>query len=102
MHGFLIYYLNRCFFSDFGIVLGCRIYVKEILNKAVAEKEGGLREGDVLLNINNSTTENLNLKEARKLIESTKERLQLLVQRSNPGSPAISPCYSFKGLFYFT
>ena len=71
--------------------------MKEIGNKCISEKEGGLREGDVLLNINSNSCDNLTLKEARKLIESTKERLQLLVQRNHSISPAISPTFNFKG-----
>ncbi|XP_076054109.1 zonula occludens-like protein polychaetoid isoform X19 [Oratosquilla oratoria] len=70
--------------DDFGIVLGCRIYVKEILNKTLAEKDGGLREGDILLRINSSSTENLTLKEAKKLVDGTKEKLQLMVKRDPP------------------
>jgi tight junction protein 1 len=29
--------------DDFGIVLGCRFYIKEILNPKLAEKEPGLK-----------------------------------------------------------
>lgn len=35
--------------SDFGIVLGCKIYVKEITNRsAVNEKDVTLQEGDII------------------------------------------------------
>ncbi|XP_023220297.1 tight junction protein ZO-1-like [Centruroides sculpturatus] len=67
--------------EDFGIVLGCRIYVKEITNRSLMEKEGGVREGDVIVKINATSTDAMSLKEARKLIENSKERLQLIVRR---------------------
>ncbi len=35
--------------TDFGIVLGCKIYVKEITNRsAVNEKDVSLQEGDII------------------------------------------------------
>ncbi|XP_067132749.1 tight junction protein ZO-1-like [Centruroides vittatus] len=67
--------------DDFGIILGCRIYVKEITNRSLMEKEGGVREGDVIVKINATSTDAMSLKEARKLIENSKERLQLIVRR---------------------
>lgn len=82
---------------DFGIVLGCRIYVKEISNKASVEKDGNLKEGDVLLRINSTSTENMTLKEARKVLESTKERLQLLVRRDPPPPMMAPPDHTVKG-----
>lgn len=45
-----------------------------------------LQEGDVLLKINNHTTDGMSLKEARKLIESSKEKLNLVVRRDTPRS----------------
>ena len=73
-------------------MLGCRIYVKEILNRTIADRDGGLKEGDVLLKINSTSTDNLSMKEARKLVDGTKERLQLLVRRENASySPRMSP-----------
>ena len=35
--------------DDFGIVLGCKIYIKEISNKNFIDKEASLQEGDVTL-----------------------------------------------------
>ncbi|EEC09898.1 tight junction protein tama, putative [Ixodes scapularis] len=72
--------------DDYGIVLGCRIYVKEVSNKSVAEKDGGVQEGDVVLKINGSPAEGLTLKEARKLLEGSKERLQLVLRREGRSS----------------
>ncbi|XP_042862802.1 tight junction protein ZO-1-like isoform X13 [Penaeus japonicus] len=84
--------------DDFGIVLGCRIYVKEISNKASVEKDGSLKEGDTLLRINSTSTENMTLKEARKILESTKERLQLLVRRDPPPPMMAPPDHTVKDI----
>lgn len=83
--------------TDFGIVLGCRIYVKEITSKVTVEKEGSLKEGDVVLRINSNSTDNLTLKEAKKLLESTKERLSLVVRRDPPPSMLAPPDFTVKG-----
>ncbi|XP_059472548.1 tight junction protein ZO-1 isoform X4 [Neocloeon triangulifer] len=64
--------------DDFGLVLGCRLFVKEVGSRC---REAGLREGDILLSINALPTENMTLKEAKKLMDSTKERLNLVVRR---------------------
>lgn len=78
--------------DDFGIVLGCRIFVKEVCSRSVAERDGTLQEGDVVLKINNTSVEGLSLKEARKLLEASKERLQLVLQREDVyGSSKASP-----------
>lgn len=80
--------------ADFGLVLGCKIYVREVAtNRATLDGVGGkdsggtLQEGDILLKINNHTTEGLSLKEARKLIEASKEKLNLVIRREHkPGN----------------
>ncbi|XP_065220947.1 tight junction protein ZO-2 isoform X3 [Planococcus citri] len=74
--------------DDFGIILGNRIYIKEIGNTKIETNAGPtLQEGDVILKINNQPAENLSLKEARKLIESSKEKLHLTVRREARTSP---------------
>lgn len=56
--------------------------MREVASRALENKEGGgLQEGDVLLKINNHTTDGMTLKEARKLIEASKEKLNLVVRR---------------------
>lgn len=63
---------------DFGIVLGSRIFIKE----GTKGGDNSLQEGDVLLKINNhSITDGMTLKEARRLIESVKDKLSLTVRR---------------------
>jgi C-terminal processing protease CtpA/Prc len=47
------------------VVLGCKIYIKEITGRTVADKDGSLQEGDLISKINGSSIEGLSLKEAR-------------------------------------
>ena len=104
------------FFTEFGIVLGCRLYIKEITGNSLAAQDGGLKEGDtilkvtvqgcriisadsntfclfdhfdffvtdnttlnVLFQVNNHPIENLSLNEAKKQVEKSKEKLQLVI-----------------------
>ncbi|XP_076308955.1 tight junction protein ZO-3-like isoform X1 [Tachypleus tridentatus] len=69
--------------EDFGIVLGCKIYIKELTKRLPAGKDGFLQEGDVLIKINNNSTEQLSIKEAKKLIDSAKEKLHLVLKRES-------------------
>lgn len=63
---------------DFGIVLGSRIFIKE----GTKAGDNSIQEGDVLLKINNhSVVDGMTLKEARRLIESAKDKLSLTVRR---------------------
>ena len=36
---------------EFGVVLGARLYIKEILGNSLAAQEGGLKEGDQILKV---------------------------------------------------
>ncbi len=38
-------------FAEFGIVLGCRLYIKEITGNSLAAQDGGLKEGDTILKV---------------------------------------------------
>ena len=67
--------------EDFGVVLGCKIYIKEITGRSVADKDGILEEGDLVSKINNTSLDGLTLKEARKIIETSKDKLELVVQK---------------------
>merc|ERR1719410_1580761 len=67
--------------EDFGIVLGCKIYIKEITNRSVADKDGSLQDGDIVQRINNINLDGLSFKEAKKLLEAAKDRLDLTVKR---------------------
>lgn len=71
--------------DDFGIVVGCRLFVKEISSKAREQLSANgytLQEGDIITRLHNtSTNDAMSLKEARKIIDSCKERLNLIVIR---------------------
>lgn len=71
--------------DDFGIVLGCRLFIKEISSKARDQLVANgytLQEGDVVTRIHNTNTNDaMSIKEARKIIDSCKERLNLVVLR---------------------
>lgn len=71
--------------DDFGIVLGCRLFIKEISAKARDQLVANgytLQEGDIVTRIHNTNTNDaMGLKEARKIIEGCKERLNLVVLR---------------------
>lgn len=84
------------------MVLGCKIYVREVAaNRATLDggKDSGgvLQEGDILLKINNHSTEGLTLKEARKLIEASKEKLNLVVRREHRSSSSVESTAVPKG-----
>lgn len=73
--------------DDFGLVLGCKIYVKEILGHTLADKDINLSEGDLINNINGISLDGMNLKEARKLLETVKERLELVITKTVNSKP---------------
>ncbi|XP_023034068.1 tight junction protein ZO-2 isoform X12 [Drosophila willistoni] len=71
--------------DDYGIVLGCRLFVKEISSKAREQLSANgysLQEGDVITRIHNTNcADTMSLKEAKKIIDGCKERLNLVVLR---------------------
>jgi tight junction protein 1 len=71
--------------DDFGIVLGCRLYVREVTREGT-----GARPGDLVTRIAGLQTDNMSLKEARKLMEQSKDRLSIVVSRE-PGPGAADP-----------
>uniref|UniRef100_A0A0N5A4W5 Tight junction protein ZO-1 n=1 Tax=Parastrongyloides trichosuri TaxID=131310 RepID=A0A0N5A4W5_PARTI len=74
--------------DDFGIVLGCKYYIKEITNPKLAEKDPGLKEGDFVLRINGQSLDDVSMEEATKWLQKSKEKLSLVVQRDvKRGSP---------------
>lgn len=64
---------------------GCKIYIKEIGGKSLADKEGSLKQGDLVLKINGTSLEGLTLKDARKVVEAAKEKLEFVVRRPDAG-----------------
>lgn len=67
--------------EDYGIQLGCKFYIKKLSLRNLVEKEINLKEGDLVLKINNASVDNLSLKEIRKLLENSKEKLNLVIKR---------------------
>ncbi|XP_048030754.1 tight junction protein ZO-2a isoform X2 [Megalobrama amblycephala] len=67
--------------DEYGLRLGSQLFIKEMTSTGLASKEGKLQEGDIILKINGTVTENLSLSDAGKLIEKSRGKLQLMVQR---------------------
>uniref|UniRef100_A0A3B4ZG02 Tight junction protein ZO-2-like n=1 Tax=Stegastes partitus TaxID=144197 RepID=A0A3B4ZG02_9TELE len=67
--------------SEYGLRLGSQLFIKEMTSTGLASRDGNLQEGDIILKINGTVTENLSLSDAGKLIEKSRGKLQLVVQR---------------------
>uniref|UniRef100_A0A665VTQ3 Tight junction protein 2b (zona occludens 2) n=1 Tax=Echeneis naucrates TaxID=173247 RepID=A0A665VTQ3_ECHNA len=67
--------------EEYGLRLGSQIFIKQMTTTGLAAKDGNLQEGDIILKINGTVTENLSLHDAGKLIERSRGKLQLVVQR---------------------
>uniref|UniRef100_A0A336ME51 CSON015359 protein n=1 Tax=Culicoides sonorensis TaxID=179676 RepID=A0A336ME51_CULSO len=91
--------------DDFGIVLGCKLFVKEISSKTKEQLSANgytLQEGDVITRIHNANcNDSMSIKEAKKVIDSCKDRLTISVVRGdvtttnlNSNSGMQSPAYS--------
>uniref|UniRef100_A0A8D0AGB6 Tight junction protein 2a (zona occludens 2) n=1 Tax=Sander lucioperca TaxID=283035 RepID=A0A8D0AGB6_SANLU len=68
-------------FPEYGLRLGSQLFIKEMTSTGLASRDGNLQEGDIILKINGTVTENLSLSDAGKLIEKSRGKLQLVVQR---------------------
>uniref|UniRef100_A0A8C6WZS3 Tight junction protein 2a (zona occludens 2) n=1 Tax=Neogobius melanostomus TaxID=47308 RepID=A0A8C6WZS3_9GOBI len=66
---------------EYGLRLGSQLFIKEMSSTGLARRDGNLQEGDIILKINGTATENLSLSDAGKLIEKSRGKLQLVVQR---------------------
>ncbi|XP_031426434.1 tight junction protein ZO-2 isoform X3 [Clupea harengus] len=67
--------------EEYGLRLGSQIFIKEMTSTGLASRDGNLQEGDIILKINGTVTENLSLNDAGKLIEKSRGKLELVVQR---------------------
>ncbi|KAM9840880.1 tight junction protein ZO-2a [Aulostomus maculatus] len=67
--------------EEYGLRLGSQLFIKEMTSTGLASRDGNLQEGDIILKINGTVTENLSLTDAGKLIEKSRGKLQLVVQR---------------------
>uniref|UniRef100_A0A6I8NEL8 Tight junction protein 2 n=1 Tax=Ornithorhynchus anatinus TaxID=9258 RepID=A0A6I8NEL8_ORNAN len=69
--------------EEYGLRLGSQIFIKEMTRTGLATKDGNLHKGDIILKINGTVTENMSLTDARKLIEKSRGKLQLVVLRDS-------------------
>ena len=46
-----ISWLYHKLFLEYGIILGCKFYVKEIVNNSLAAFDGAIKEGDTILKV---------------------------------------------------
>ncbi|XP_033845688.1 tight junction protein ZO-1 isoform X3 [Periophthalmus magnuspinnatus] len=69
--------------AEYGLRLASHIFVKDISPESLAARDGHIQEGDVVLKINGTVTENLSLIDAKKLIERSKGKLKMVVQRDD-------------------
>ncbi|KAF5291383.1 hypothetical protein FQR65_LT01693 [Abscondita terminalis] len=80
--------------EDFGIVIGCKLFVKEISSKTkeqLLSTSQTLNEGDFITKFNNTNCNDImSLKEAKKIIDSSKDKLHLTVIRELNGGSNIS------------
>ncbi|XP_075431960.1 tight junction protein 1 isoform X7 [Ascaphus truei] len=67
--------------EEYGLRLASHIFVKEISQDSLAARDGNIQEGDVVLKINGTVTENMSLSDAKTLIERSKGKLKMIVQR---------------------
>ncbi|KAJ8981906.1 hypothetical protein NQ317_007298 [Molorchus minor] len=72
-------------FADFGIVLGCKLFIKDISSKArdqLINTNQTVEIGDFVTKLNNTNCNDMmSLKEAKKIIDSTKDKLHITVSR---------------------
>ncbi|CAB1339540.1 unnamed protein product [Coregonus sp. 'balchen'] len=69
--------------EEYGLRLASHIFVKDISPESLAARDGNIQEGDVVLKINGTVTENLSLIDAKKLIERSKGKLKMVVQKDD-------------------
>uniref|UniRef100_A0A2K5IYP9 Tight junction protein 3 n=1 Tax=Colobus angolensis palliatus TaxID=336983 RepID=A0A2K5IYP9_COLAP len=67
--------------EEFGVKLGSQIFIKHITDSGLAARHRGLHEGDLILQINGVSSQNLSLSDTRRLIEKSEGKLSLLVLR---------------------
>ncbi|KAH1016905.1 hypothetical protein HUJ04_008059 [Dendroctonus ponderosae] len=77
--------------EDFGIVLGCKLFIKEISSKTrdqLLNTNQSLDVGSFVTKINNANCNDvMSLKEAKKIIDSCKDKLHITVARDFAGPP---------------
>ncbi|XP_076275264.1 zonula occludens-like protein polychaetoid isoform X2 [Rhynchophorus ferrugineus] len=80
--------------EDFGIVLGCKLFIKEISSKArdqLINSNQSLEVGSFITKINNTNCNDMmSLKEAKKIMDGCKDKLHITVARDFVGLSTIS------------
>ncbi|XP_031353908.1 tight junction protein ZO-1-like isoform X5 [Photinus pyralis] len=80
--------------EDFGVVIGCKLFIKELSTKAreqLLSTNQSLNEGDFITKLNNTNCNDLmSLKEAKKIIDSSKDKLHITVARDFNQTSTIS------------
>lgn len=71
--------------NNYGIVLGCKYYIKDIIPQTLADSSSiDAKIGDLILKINDIPIEQLSLLEAKKILsKSNKDKLNLTLIRPN-------------------
>ncbi|XP_060522742.1 tight junction protein ZO-1 isoform X2 [Cylas formicarius] len=76
--------------EDFGIVLGCKLFIKEISSKTreqLINSNQLLEVGDFITKLNNTSCNDvMSLKEAKKIIDGCKDKLHITVARDYAGA----------------
>ncbi len=71
----------------YGIIVGCKYYIKEILPNSLAANEANIKLGDALLKLNDFDVEQISLHEANRILTKSKEnKLHLVVKRNSVSS----------------
>lgn len=88
--------------EDFGIVLGCRLFIKEISSKTREQLSANgytLQEGDIVTRVHNTNcNDSMSIKEAKKIMDSCKDRLNLAVIR-DPNAVVTQPQTNSNSMF---
>lgn len=70
--------------EPYGVILGCKYYVKEIVPNSVASLETSLKLGDVVLKVNDFDVEHISLLDANRILTKTKEnKIHLVIKRNS-------------------
>ncbi len=72
------------------MVLGCQLFVRRVVDLSAADRHGGLTEGDVVVAINGTDVSSLSLKDANRLLDSARDRVDLIVARKQLGANGVA------------
>lgn len=81
--------------QDFGVTLGCNIYIADIALDSLASQEGRLQAGDTVLEVGDVSLHGVSLSKANRLLRAAKKELRMVVERES-GSDTDSHCLLVK------